>query len=109
MNLLPTYSASKVAVRFYTDSLRNHLQILKSKVKVFELSPPVVATVMAKGINAKVIIPEKLVNGLISGLKSNNYKIRVGDTNAIYYLNRFLPKIAWSLINKKSNAKQLQN
>ncbi|MEO8516698.1 MAG: SDR family NAD(P)-dependent oxidoreductase [Flavobacterium sp.] len=109
LNLTPTYSASKAAVRFYTDSLRDHLQIIKSHVKVFELSPPLVATAMADGMNAKSITPGKLVNGLISGLKKNNYKIRIGDTKAIYLLNRFLPKIAWKILNGKSNAKQLQN
>ncbi|MEO8238901.1 MAG: SDR family NAD(P)-dependent oxidoreductase [Flavobacterium sp.] len=108
LNLTPTYSASKAAVRFYTDSLRSHLQILNSNVKVFELSPPVVATAMADGVDAKAITPEKLVNGLINGLVKNNYKIRIGDTNVIYFLNRFLPKVAWGLINKTSNAKQLQ-
>ena len=109
LNLTPTYSASKAAVRFYTDSLRSHLQILKSNVKVFELSPPVVATAMADGVNAKSITPEQLVNGLIKGLKNNTYKIRVGDTKIIYLLSRFLPKIAWNLINGKANEKQLQN
>ncbi|MDI5899508.1 SDR family oxidoreductase [Flavobacterium yafengii] len=107
LNLAPTYSASKVAVRFYTDSLRNHLQILKSHVKVFELSPPLVSTAMADGVNAKTITPEELVKGLIAGLKKDNYKIRIGDTMAIYFLSRFLPKIAWNLINRNSNAKQL--
>ncbi len=63
LNLTPTYSASKAAVRFYTGSLRNHLQISKSHVKVFELSPPLVATAMADGVNAKTITSEKLVNG----------------------------------------------
>ena len=109
LNLTPTYSASKAAVRFYTDSLRSHLQILKSNVKVFELSPPLVATAMADGMSSKAITPEKLVNGLIKGLKNNNYKIRIGDTKIIYLLSRFLPKIAWSILNGKSNAKQLQN
>lgn len=109
LNTTPTYSASKAAVRFYTDALRSHLQILKSNVKVFELSPPVVATAMADGVNAKSITPEKLVNELIKGLQNNIYKIRVGDTKIIYLLNRFLPKIAWGLINGKANEKQLQN
>jgi uncharacterized oxidoreductase len=108
LNLAPTYSASKAAVRFYTDSLRSHLQILKSQVKVFELSPPLVATAMAEGVNAKTITPEKLVNGLIEGLKKDTYKIRIGDTKAIYALNRFFPKIAWNIINGSSNAEKLQ-
>jgi uncharacterized oxidoreductase len=108
LNLVPTYSASKVAVRFYTDILRDHLQILKSHVKVFELSPPLVATAMADGMNAKSITSEKLVNGLMKGLKNNTYKIRVGDTKVIYFLSRFLPKIAWGLLNQKANSKLLQ-
>ena len=108
LNLSPTYSASKVAVRFYTDMLRNHLQVLNSNVKVFELSPPLVATAMADGIEAKAMSPEKLVNGLIKGLKNNTYKIRIGDTKAIYLLSRFLPKVAWGLLNGKANAIQLQ-
>jgi uncharacterized oxidoreductase len=41
-----TYSASKVALQFYTKALRKHLQILNSNLKVFELLPPVVATEM---------------------------------------------------------------
>lgn len=107
LNLAPTYSASKAAVRSYTYSLRNHLQILKSNVKVFELSPPLVATAMAEGVDAKAISPEKLVKGLIAGLKKNTLNIRVGDTKVIYFLSRFLPKIASGLINKSSNAKQI--
>ncbi|SFI07742.1 SDR family oxidoreductase [Halpernia frigidisoli] len=109
LNTAPTYSASKAAIRFYTDALRSHLQILKTNVKVFELSPPVVATAMADGINAKSITPEKLVNALVKGIKNNTYKIRVGDTKSIYFLNRFFPNIAWNLINGKDNEKQLQN
>lgn len=109
LNLNATYSASKVAVRFYTDMLRNHLQILKSNVKVFELSPPLVATAMADGINAKAMSPEKLVNALINGLKKDNYKIRVGDAKSIYFLSRFFPKLSWNMINQKAYTKQLQN
>ncbi len=108
LNLTPTYSASKAAVRFYTDMLRSHLQILKSTVKVFELSPPVVATAMADGINSKSITPEKLVNGLIKGLKNNTYKIRIGDSKLVYLMSRFFPKIVWGIMNKTENAKQLQ-
>lgn len=41
-----TYSASKTALAFYTKSLRKHLQIIESNVKVFELLPPLVDTDM---------------------------------------------------------------
>lgn len=103
-----TYSASKVALRFYTESLRTHLQILNSSVKVFELLPPLVATPMTAGRDAKKITTEDLVKALISGLKKDQFTIRVGDTKLIYIVNRFFPKMAYGLINSMKNAKPLQ-
>ncbi|MEO6231763.1 MAG: SDR family NAD(P)-dependent oxidoreductase [Ferruginibacter sp.] len=108
-NLAPTYSASKAAMRFYTVSLRDHLEILKSSVKVFELLPPVVATSMTENLEAKGIPPEKLVNALISGIKKNQFTIRVGDTKLVYVIHRFFPKMAYGLINVAKNAKQLKS
>lgn len=95
----PTYSASKAAVRFYTESLREHLRILDSKVKVFELLPPLVATDMAEGLDAKAITPEQLVSALMAGIKKDKFTIRVGATKLIYILNRLFPRAAFKLIN----------
>lgn len=103
INLAATYSASKAAVRFYTDALREHLSLINSHVKVFEIAPPAVATDMADGINAKIISPQALVTQLIAGLKNNTYAIRVGDAKAIYYLSRFLPRVAYKLVNTAKN------
>ena len=102
-----TYSASKVALRFYTESLRTHLQILKSSVKVFELLPPVVATGMTSDRTDKKITTEDLVKALISGLKKDKFTIRVGDTKLLYIVNRLFPKIAFGLVNAERNTKQL--
>jgi uncharacterized oxidoreductase len=102
-----TYSASKVALRFYTETLRKHLAILKSNVKVFELLPPVVATDMTAGRNDKKITPEKVVKTLIASLKKNQFTIRVGDTRLLYIVNRLFPKVAFGLVNSKQNMKQL--
>ncbi|MEO6520842.1 MAG: SDR family NAD(P)-dependent oxidoreductase [Mucilaginibacter sp.] len=107
-NLAPTYSASKAAICFYTVSLRDHLQILNSRVKVFELLPPVVATSMTEGLEAKGIPPEKLINELIAGIKKNKFTIRVGDTKLVYLINRIAPKMAYGLINTAKNAKLLK-
>lgn len=104
----PTYSASKVALRFYTESLRKHLQILKSNIKVFELLPPLVATEMTDTRGDKKMTTEVLVQALISGIKKNQYTIRVGDTKLLYFLNRLLPKLAFSLVNPKKTAQLLQ-
>lgn len=99
-----TYSASKTALAFYTKSLRKHLEIINSRVKVFELLPPLVATEMTAARDDKKISPEELVKTLISGLEKDQYTIRVGDTKLVYLLNRFFPKLTFGLINpKKAN------
>lgn len=102
-----TYSASKVALRFYTETLRKHLEVLKSNVKVFELLPPLVATDMTAGRNDKKLTPEKVVRTLISSLKKNQFTIRVGDTRLLYIVNRLFPKMAFGLINSKKYTKEL--
>ncbi|MFC0775959.1 SDR family oxidoreductase [Terrimonas alba] len=102
-----TYSASKVALRFYTETLRKHLEILNSNVKVFELLPPVVNTEMTATRNDKKLTPEKLVKALIAGLKKNQFTIRVGDTKLLYIVNRLFPKVAFGLVNSKKNTTQL--
>ena len=107
INLAPTYSASKVALRFYTDSLRRHLAFIRSHVKVFELAPPAVATEMADGIDAKIMSPETLVKQLLAGLKNDTHVIRVGDAKAIYYMSRFLPNLAYRLVNTSKNNQSL--
>jgi len=99
-----TYSASKTALAFYTKSLRKHLEIINSRVKVFELLPPLVATEITAARNDKKISPEELVKALISGLEKDQYTIRVGDTKLVYLLNRLFPKLTFGLINpKKAN------
>jgi uncharacterized oxidoreductase len=98
-----TYSASKVALRFYTETLRKHLQILNSRLKVFELLPPVVATEMTAARSDKKMTPEDLVKALITGLKKDQFTIRVGDTKALYILNRLFPKVALWLVNPKKS------
>jgi uncharacterized oxidoreductase len=108
-NLAPTYAASKAAMRFYTVSLRDHLKILNSSVKVFELLPPVVATSMTENLESKGISPEKLVNALIAGIKKNRFTIRVGDTKLVYLANRLFPKMAYGLVNPAKNARLLQS
>jgi uncharacterized oxidoreductase len=103
-----TYSASKVALRFYTEALRKHLEIIQSNVKIFELLPPVVNTEMTTSRNDKKISPETLVQTLITGLKKDRYTIRVGDTKAVYILNRLFPKLAFRLVNPKNADSFLQ-
>jgi uncharacterized oxidoreductase len=103
-----TYSASKVALRFYTEALRRHLEILNSNVRIFELLPPVVATQMTADRNDKKITTEDLVKALISGLRRNQFTIRVGNTKLLYIVSRLFPKVAFGLVNPKKSYTQLQ-
>lgn len=105
INTSPTYCASKAAVRFYTVALREHLLIIKSNVKVFELLPPVVATDMTESYkDVKRMPPEDLIKGLISGIKNDRYTIRLGLTKIIYLMHRFFPGLAHRILNPaKSN------
>ncbi len=104
LNGSPTYCASKAAVRFYTVSLREHLKMIKSNVKVFELLPPVVATEMTEGFEGvSKMSPEDLVKGLISALKKNKYTIRMGITKMVYYLHRLSPSLAYKILNPARN------
>jgi len=104
-----TYSASKVALRFYTESLRKHLEVIGSGLKVFELLPPVVATDMTAARTDKKITPERLVAALIDGLKKNKYTIRVGDTRALYLVHRIFPKMAFRLLNARKDYSLLRS
>ncbi|BAV04984.1 uncharacterized oxidoreductase [Filimonas lacunae] len=102
-----TYSASKVALQFYTRALRKHLQLLDSKVKVFEVLPPLVATEMTADRKDKKMTSEKMVKALIAGLENDQPTIRVGDTKAVYILNRFFPGLTFNLVNPKKNYRLL--
>jgi uncharacterized oxidoreductase len=83
---LPTYSASKAALHSYTQSLRIALS-RSSKVKVFELMPPLVDTELSAIINGKNgIPPSKVAQDFIEALAQDIYEIRVGRTQAIYEL-----------------------
>lgn len=103
-----TYSASKTALAFYTKSLREHLKIVNSHVKVFELLPPLVATDMTAERKDKKMSSEELVKALIAGLKKDQYTIRVGDTKVVYLMNRLFPKFTFGLVNPKKSHQFLQ-
>ncbi|MEJ5995160.1 SDR family NAD(P)-dependent oxidoreductase [Pedobacter sp. Du54] len=104
-----TYSATKTALAFYTKALREHLRIINSDLKIFELLPPVVDTEMTASRTGKKLTPEHLVKGLISGLEKNKYTIRVGDSKIMYFLHRFFPKLAFSLVNPKTSDQYIKS
>jgi len=103
-----TYSSSKTALAFYTTSLREHLKIIESKVKIFELIPPLVATEMTAERKDKKISSEEMVKGLINGLSKDHYIIRVGDAKIFNMVNRFFPGTGFNIINPKESHQLLK-
>ncbi|GAB3218910.1 SDR family NAD(P)-dependent oxidoreductase [Algoriphagus aestuariicola] len=95
---LATYSASKAALHSYTQSLRMALE-QDSRVKVFELMPPLVDTELSAPIGGKNgISPTVVAEQFVNALANDDYEIRVGNTEDLYRLYLSSPKEALQLM-----------
>jgi len=82
---IPTYSASKAALRSYTQILRLTLDKQGSPVKVFELMPPLVNTDFSKEIGGENgISPVVVAQDLLNAFETNTYEVKVGQTADFY-------------------------
>ncbi len=82
---VPTYAASKAALHFYTQSLRQSLAT--TGVSVFELIPPLVNTAFSAPIGGENGIPAHEVAGdLLSALETNQFDVPVGQAKPVYQL-----------------------
>ena len=96
---LTTYSASKAALHSYTQSLRIALE-RTSRVKVFELMPPLVNTTFSASINGhNGIPPTQVADEFLKALEDDVYEIRVGNTQAIFDLYLKSPEQALAVMN----------
>jgi uncharacterized oxidoreductase len=103
---LATYSASKAALHSYTQSLRIALE--DTPVKVFELMPPLVDTQFSAPIGGhNGISPVKVAEDLITALETDDYEIRVGQTEDLYQL--FLSSPAKALEYLRGTRKPVVN
>jgi len=79
---VPTYAASKAALRSYTQSLRNALK--ETSVKIFEVLPPLVNTSFSIEIGGENGIPPKEVaDELLTALEQNQFDVPVGQTKVV--------------------------
>ncbi|HTI93155.1 MAG TPA: SDR family NAD(P)-dependent oxidoreductase [Puia sp.] len=82
---MPTHSASKAALRSYTQVLRFTLESAGSAIKVFELMPPLVNTEFSKAIGGANGIPaEEVAQSLLKGLENDTPEMRIGRTDQFY-------------------------
>jgi len=97
---LATYSASKAALHSYTQSLRFALE-KDTKIKVFEIIPPLVDTDFSAPIGGKSgISPTLVAEEFLASLENDNFEIRVGQTEDIYRLFLSAPEEAFGAMNQ---------
>jgi uncharacterized oxidoreductase len=98
---LPTYSASKAALRSYTQALRFSLGD-KSSVKVFELMPPLVDTEFSAEIGgSNGIPPQQVAEEFVQGVETDTYEIKVGFTAQFYDAYLKSPEEAFKMLNSR--------
>lgn len=82
--VLPTYAASKAALHFYTQELRNGLAG-NTGIQVYEVFPPIVNTDFSKNAGGENGIPPKEVaDELIKAFENNQQEVPVGITKVLY-------------------------
>lgn len=95
---LATYSASKAALRSYTQVLRYMLR--PTNVKVFELMPPLVDTEFSTAINGHLgIKPVVVAEELVRALGQDRFEIRVAGTDELYKVFLSSPEQALEALN----------
>lgn len=92
----PVYCGTKAAVHIFSKALRYQLE--DSKIKVFEIIPPLVDTPMTEGRGSKKMTPEQLANEFIRNFKSNKEETNAGKVKLLRLIHRFSPRLADSIL-----------
>ncbi|WP_227871988.1 SDR family oxidoreductase [Paenibacillus albus] len=106
--IAPVYCAAKAGIHSYTQSLR--VQLKNTKVKVFELAPPLTETPLVDSFDQAVLAGSKAMNvskmvGIaIRGMEQDKLEIRPGQSNALKLMNRIAPKFIFSQLSKSVNS-----
>ena len=90
----PIYCATKAALHSFSKALRYQIEDAGSSVKVFEVLPPLVDTDMTRGRGSDKISPERVARETLRGMRVNRYEIRVAKVGLLFWLNRFVPRVA---------------
>lgn len=91
------YSASKLALRTITQSLRFGLR--HTNVKVVEVIPPAVDTQMNAGKKIDLMSTEKFAQQVFKGLVNGHDEIIIGMSKVGKLLSRIAPKFAYQKLN----------
>lgn len=105
ISIMPVYCATKSALQSFTKSLR--YQLRNDKVKVFEVSPPIVDTELdngardQRGQTNKGLKPKAVAIKTLKGFANDNYNIAVGQVKILRIVSRIIPKKIFQILNGK--------
>ena len=94
----PVYCATKAGLHVFTQALRYQLE--GTRVKVFELIPPVVNTPMTAGRAQPKISPEALVEEFWRDFTGDRWESNIGKVKLLRLLLRLAPGAAARLMKK---------
>lgn len=92
------YAATKAAVHSFARSLR--AELADSRIRVFDVLPPVVDTAPAGGMDVPKLPPGAVADAIVSGLRRNREEIRVGRVRQLAPLARLSPRLADRIVTQ---------
>jgi uncharacterized oxidoreductase len=101
---MPVYCATKAAIHSFSLSLRHQLDV--TKVKVYEVVPPIVDTELDKGARGqrgqdnRGIKPEEVAAATIKGVENDDFEIVIGMAQNLRMGARTNPEQAFKQINR---------
>ena len=103
--IAPIYCAAKAGLHSFTLSLR--VQLRNTRVKVFELAPPMTQTpLFAKDMHVRdvkgvqMMAVDEMVRRTIRGLKNDRLEIRPGMSNVLKLMSRLAPAFILKRLSK---------
>jgi uncharacterized oxidoreductase len=101
--IAPIYCSAKAGLHSFTLSLR--VQLRNTRVKVFELAPPMTRTpLFAKDMRAqdgvRMMAVDEMVRRTIRGLKNDRLEIRPGMSNVLKLMSRLAPTFILNRLSK---------
>jgi uncharacterized oxidoreductase len=94
----PIYCATKAGLHIFTKALRYEYE--NTKLKIFEILPPLVDTDMTEGRGKGKITPDQLVEEFLKSFSADCYEVNIGKTKIIRLLQRIFPKVADGLLKQ---------
>jgi uncharacterized oxidoreductase len=107
ISIMPIYCATKSAIQSFSISLRHQLK--ETKLKVFDIAPPIVDTDLDKGARAKRGQTGKGISAItvadetLKAMQNNKFEIGVGKVKILKVASKIAPKLFLKIMNKTAN------